>query len=705
MPRSFLFSSRVAAPTSLLFFGLTVLLIAAYRVAVFGLIRGSYPTLNLSFSDFLIAGARGDGAALLILGLFAHLLLVAVAPSVRAQRAVVIGLLSLEVVFLSLAVNFFDVYEAPFQRDFVEGALAPDIHGSFASFAAELSPSNFLRIAVALAIIVAVTQRAFRKRLSTAAASTGAELPRHRLFAWLPAGAAVLVLGLLAVSPSHAALVTELAVNPVYGLLASETTAAEPAPTAEAPRAAEPFSFRFDTASKVGKKHYPGLPGLAPGEKYNILFYFIESTASIYVDEERNGKPVAPVIHGLRKHGITFKNHYANYPLSANAMLGVLASAYDSPGKKPVVQEHSHIGLTTLPEALSAAGYRTYLTHSGMLGYANQDKFLEVRRLDRIEDMPKIKEPPYTEWVGWGLDDRAMIKPTLQFISEDRSRPFFAAMFPVCPHHPYAIPDKSFSLGEISSELPTHERVRMKYLDSLHYSDFVLGELVDALEKAGMMDDTLLFVFADHGEAFYQHEQNFNHPLFLYEENVHVPFLVYNKALFAEPQVYEGVTRHVDLMPTVLDLVGLPPQKLNEGISLASPHDEQLSVMHTSYKDDWTAVRDGPWKYLVRSPDGHEELYDLTKDVKEKHNVADANPTVATMYREYVARSREHREEYYKRVLRDFPEHLPPPGSRPSAAAGADADAGVSRAGSGAAVDALALRVAGDAGRSDAGQR
>jgi arylsulfatase A-like enzyme len=366
------------------------------------------------------------------------------------------------------------------------------------------------------------------------------------------------------------------------------------------------------------------------------------------------------VLRRLAQHALVFKNHYANYPLSANAMLNVLASAYDQPGKKPVVQEFSHIGLTTLPEALSEGGYRTYLAHTGMLGYANQDKFLEVRRFDAIEDMPVLKRPPYTEWVGWGLDDRALIEPTLAFIAQDRSRPFFAALYPVSPHHPYAIPDKSFSLGEIPADLSTHERVRLKYLDSLHYSDAVIGDLVEALEKAEAMKDTLLFIFADHGEAFYQHERNYNHPLCVYEENAHVPFLIYNPELFPEPQVYEGVSRHVDVMPTVLDLVGLPPQPLQEGVSLASPHEEQLALTHTSYKDDLTAVRDGPWKYIVRSPDGREELYELPKDPHEKRNVAAAHPEVVRTYRKLVADFRAHREEYYRRALRDLPMRAAP---------------------------------------------
>jgi arylsulfatase A-like enzyme len=56
------------------------------------------------------------------------------------------------------------------------------------------------------------------------------------------------------------------------------------------------------------------------------------------------------------------------------------------------------------------------------------------------------------------------------------------------------------------------------------------------------LDDTLLCIFADHGEAFYQHAGNYLHALQLYEENVAIPFIIYNRKLFAEK---ESLPRHL----------------------------------------------------------------------------------------------------------------------------------------------------------------
>jgi arylsulfatase A-like enzyme len=667
--------SRAASAATLIYLGVTALLLLVYRIDVYGLIHASYPSLaGLSFLDFVRASAQTDAATLLLLTLVTQLPRLAVANRPRALFAVTFAALGVQAVFFCLALNFFGVYQTPFSGDFLGGIGTLDLHSSFSSFYEELEPARWTGIGLALVV----------PGLALAWARARALRPSTRLTSWAlnGSGVAVVVLALLAVSPSHAAgadaqVVADLSTNPVVGALS-----ATPAATVVAATGSKaPFSFRFDTTSKVSKAHFDGLPGLKPGKKYNVILYFIESTGKVYTGTQLNGKAVTPVLDGLEKHAIVFPRHYANYPLSANAMLNVFMSAYDQPGKKPVVQEHSHIGLTSLPEQLSAGGYRTYLTSTGMLGYANQDKYLEVRKFDRIEDMPKIKTPPYTEWVGWGLDDRAMIKPTLAFIAEEPKKPFFVAMFPVAPHHPYAIPDNSFSLGEIPAELDVHTRVKRKYLNSLHYSDAVIGELVAALEKAGVMDDTLLFIFADHGEAFYQHEGNFNHPIFLYEENVNVPFIIYNKDLFAERAEYGGVSRHVDLLPTILDLVGLPPTQQQEGISLASPHEQQLALMHTSYKEDITAIRDQQWKYVVRTNDGKEELYDLSKDALEKTNVAAEHADVAKMFRDLAAKSRDHRAQYYEHALKDFPEKQAPPGSEKPDAGTAASDAGTADAG------------------------
>jgi len=87
---------------------------------------------------------------------------------------------------------------------------------------------------------------------------------------------------------------------------------------------------------------------------------------------------------------------------------------------------------------------------------------------------------------------------------------------PVNPHHPYEIPDDSFAVAGSPRGLDGKAAAWVKYRNSLHYADAVLGMLVERMEREGLMDNTLFILVADHGEAFYQHRGNYGHPLFLY---------------------------------------------------------------------------------------------------------------------------------------------------------------------------------------------
>ena len=264
-----------------------------------------------------------------------------------------------------------------------------------------------------------------------------------------------------------------------------------------------------------------------------------------------------------------------------------------------------------------------------------------------------IKIEPYNRQVGWGVDERAMIKPGIEFIKKDAARPYLVVFMPVNPHHPYAIPGKQFQItGDIPEDIDSRKRSWLNYLNSLHYADASLGMLVDELDKEALLDDTLLFIFADHGEAFYQHRRNYNHPLYLYNENVHVPFLIYNKKIFTAPLYFDGITRHIDILPTIRDILGIPPVPEEEGIPILAPHREQLALLHTSWKDDYMGIADGNWKYICRTNDRLEELYDLGKDPNEKNNVASTHTDIVERYRAYVLKARRYKDDYYERILK-----------------------------------------------------
>ena len=638
-----------------------------YRIEIYELIHAGYPEfVSVSPAGYLMLCLGYDSAAFLVsMALLIPLIIFTAYPGRTGYIAALLFMI-FYTVFLFSCVEFFRIYETTFQTGFMGKENAAGLRYMFRSMRAEFSAGFYARSVTlsVLAAAVTVILRHWRDNFTEQHNKTA-----HRI-KYAPAALALLLLpvavtcgrntegGLSRCCPDaterDAAVMHELVMNPVYNLAAAIPGALSFSRSGSSTHlfsSGPVFEGSLDTASLVSDTRYTRSHIIPRCGKYNIIFYFFESTPSKYLDMKINGRLVTPTWHRLMKHSFIAENHYANYPLSANAMLAVFSSIYAQCSKIPAIQEYPDLGISTLPEILKSHGYRTFLVHNGMLAYAGQDLFLRNRGFDRIREYRDLKKPPFTEWVGWGLDERVMIKPALEFIREGNGEPFFAAFFPVNPHHPYPIPHDKFRITEPVPEHADYKtRNWMNYINSLHYADAALGSLIKALDSERLLKNTLLFLFADHGEAFYQHKRNYNHPLYIYEENVHVPFLIYNRDIFPHPVRYRGITRHIDILPSLLDILNIECPHETEGVALFSPHREQLSLLHTTWKDEYMGVRDGQWKYICRIKDMSEELYDLESDPEEHNNLFRKSPAITERYRDFVLRARKYKINYYRNI-------------------------------------------------------
>src|SRR5262249_55142533 len=157
--------------------------------------------------------------------------------------------------------------------------------------------------------------------------------------------------------------------------------------------------------------------------------------------------------------------------------------------------------------------------------------------------------------------------------SDASNRPFFVTYLPIVGHHPYVSPEPG----------PFHEPGdRGAYKNALHYSDRVLAQIIDGLRARKLADRTLLVLFGDHGEAFGEHEGNYGHTQFIYEENVRVPLVVASLSNGISHARVNRTASLLDLAPTVLDLVGLPTDARSQGHSLLEPA-ARMAYFFTDY--------------------------------------------------------------------------------------------------------------------------
>lgn len=180
-----------------------------------------------------------------------------------------------------------------------------------------------------------------------------------------------------------------------------------------------------------------------------------------------------------------------------------------------------------------------------------------------------------------------------------------------------------------------------EYCAEVSFCDHHLGRMLIALEERGRFDNSLIIVTSDHGETMHEHDNVFNHGVSVYETEIHTPLIIrFPKGVFGGKRV-SGLVSNVDLMPTILDLLGLPRHDGIEGKSFAGVIDGPLPPRspvfaeatqpwgNPMFHDDpvwpnrgkFQCVRTQRYKYMFRIPDQQFRLYDLDRDPGEQTNL------------------------------------------------------------------------------------
>ena len=365
--------------------------------------------------------------------------------------------------------------------------------------------------------------------------------------------------------------------------------------------------------------------GAARGK--NVLLITLESTAARYLGLYGATDDPMPNLSKLARRATVFDRMYTVYPESIKGLFTTLCSR--APGYNTDPEIYADVPCDAMPNVFKDVGYRTALFHSGRFDYLGMKGVINNRGFDLLEDAGAIGGQIDS---SFGIDETSTVDRILKWIdglgSSDR---FFATYMPIAGHHPYATTMTGPFRGNTEFS---------QYQNALFESDVALGRLFAGLKARQRDRDTLIVIYGDHGEGFDQHDGNRGHTLFVYDENVRVPFLyaLPGWADDAAPATLRHVDRAsslLDTAPTILELAGLPRQPRHHGVSLLDPS-PRLAMFFTDYSLGWLGVADGCWTYRFQVESERSTLYDVCTDKDEKVDRSGEFSERVAAYRERV---------------------------------------------------------------------
>ena len=379
--------------------------------------------------------------------------------------------------------------------------------------------------------------------------------------------------------------------------------------------------------------------------------------------------PVSPVLDALAANGLKLTQGYANSPVCSPTRFALMTARYQyrlrGAAEEPINSKSrgsTTLGLPpehpTLPSLLRASGYRTALIGKWHLGYppsfgplrSGYEEFFgpmaggvdyfthcdsrgrhdlwfgEEERADEgyLTDLISQRAVDYIDRMADGAND---------------GTPFFLSLHYTAPHWPWETRDDEALAREVKDNLfHLHGGNIHTYRRMIHHMDEGIGQVMAALKRHALADNTLVVFTSDNGgERFSDNWPLVGGKMDLTEGGIRVPWIAHWPAVIAPGRTSAQACMTMDWSATMLDAAGVAPDPAFalDGISLlrvlqrdGQEFDRPLHwrMNHRGQR----ALRDGDWKYL--RVDGHDYLFNLPADERERANLGGREPQrLATM--------------------------------------------------------------------------
>lgn len=349
----------------------------------------------------------------------------------------------------------------------------------------------------------------------------------------------------------------------------------------------------------------------------NVLVITLDTTRADVIGLYGNKNNVTPNIDRLGQNGIVFKECYAEVPLTLPSHCTIFTGRYPFAHQVRINGTYClSKNELTMAEIFKAKGFQTSAIIASFTlnskfglsqGFDSYDEDFESPEVILNFDVEIPAEQVYDKFMHW--------------IERYSNQKFFCWVHFYDPHFPYISHDDS-SAGVKQSQWDNYE-------SEVRYVDTYIGKMADVLQSNKIIENTIVIIVGDHGEAFGEHGE-YGHGIFCYEESLRVPLIVYYPRLFTKGRFVTDRVSLADIMPTVLEINRFKRPNNIQGRSLLGLLQGKIEKkkrtvyfesMFGSEENNWTPLTGiiyDKYKYISLP---EYELYDLSNDPREANNI------------------------------------------------------------------------------------
>jgi len=348
------------------------------------------------------------------------------------------------------------------------------------------------------------------------------------------------------------------------------------------------------------------------GVKHNVVIVILEGVQYQFTSLADRQCNLTPYLASLAGQGVEFPNTRSALTHTTKALFSLLTGRFASASQdiaEAVPAVNPYASLATILKG--KLGYRTAFFQSALGSFESRPGLVYNIGYEKFWARDDSNDP--NSFIGYlGCDEFAMLEPMKEWIKAGR-QPFLLTVLCSVTHDPYEVPEW---FGEAAKE-PLE-----RYKQSISYTDKFLAALDVELGNLGIVDNTILCVIGDHGEAFGEHGL-LGHERIAFDEVLRVPFCLRAPFLVETGVKFKEPAGSVDLTPTLLGLLGFDTASIGlDGVDLLGTAPIDRRVYFTTWMQEGPAgFVKGNRKFIYNPTNKTTCVYDLIADPKEENRI------------------------------------------------------------------------------------